>query len=74
MHNRGFGLDALNMESTTLSKQEKHHIAEAAMALAHQDKAVQRAAAQFALPAPPICLGCGARNHPDDHGALPCGH
>lgn len=65
------------METITLSKQDKYRIAEAALALAHQDKAMQRAATQHAplvRATPPLCLGCGARNHPDDHGALPCGH
>lgn len=23
---------------------------------------------------PPLCIGCGARNHPNEDGGLPCGH
>lgn len=23
---------------------------------------------------PPVCLSCGARNHPLEDGSLPCGH
>ncbi|WP_242609881.1 hypothetical protein [Comamonas thiooxydans] len=24
--------------------------------------------------APPLCISCGARNHPLPDGSLPCGH
>lgn len=27
-----------------------------------------------AAAAPPLCIGCGARNHPLPDGSLPCGH
>lgn len=23
---------------------------------------------------PPMCISCGARNHPNEDGGLPCGH
>lgn len=65
------------METITLSKQAQERVAAALMAPAQPNEAMQRAAAQHAQlvrATPPLCLGCGARNHPDDHGALPCGH
>lgn len=66
------------METINLSKQAQERVAAALMAPAHPNEALQRAAARHAQIVrpidPPLCLGCGARNQPDDHGALPCGH
>lgn len=66
------------METLTISKQAQERVAAALVAPSQPNEALQRAAArhaQIVRPAdPPLCLGCGARNHPDADGGLPCGH